>query len=369
MDHDLAHVSLLTLTPISKRGKPLSTTPEPDELRELRAALRSALAVPDGDAPPAPVTDWRSDWPRLVDLGLPGLCVPEDRGGAGNRADAAVVAAVVVGAALHGAPLAGLVTAAALLGGADHAGASALLEDVLTGARACVFAPHHGGSDTGTANGTSTATATVAGAESADALLLLDPRTGGLLLAPEPTAWSLTPSPSGDFDRTRTVGSAVVRLDACTALASPRPDALQLYRLLLAADALGGLEQSLARAVAYSGQRSAFGKVLGGFQAVQHRLVDHTIRVRGLSLALTEAARHLTDGTPGAARAVLLAESAISTHTVRILHDLVQLTGGIGFTWEHGLHLFERRAQADALLAANPRRARHDLAALEGWTR
>jgi alkylation response protein AidB-like acyl-CoA dehydrogenase len=87
-----------------------------------------------------------------------------------------------------------------------------------------------------------------------------------------------------------------------------------------------------------------------------------------MALAVAEAARLLTAQDTGAARAVLIAEAAVSTHAVGILHDLVQLTGGIGFTWEHGLHLFERRAQVDALLAGNPRRALVDLAATEGWT-
>ena len=62
-----------------------------------------------------------------------------------------------------------------------------------------------------------------------------------------------------------------------------------------------------------------------------------------------------------------LAEASVSSAAGHVLHDLVQLTGAIGFTWEYGLHFFERRIHQDARLAANPRRALQQLADLEGW--
>ena len=101
---------------------------------------------------------------------------------------------------------------------------------------------------------------------------------------------------------------------------------------------------------------SAFGRPIGGFQAVQHRLVDHTVRVRGMQLVVTEAARALTAADSDAPRAVTLAELAVSAGAVHVLHDLLQLTGAIGFTWEYGLHRYERRAHHDARLVGNPRR-------------
>ena len=63
------------------------------------------------------------------------------------------------------------------------------------------------------------------------------------------------------------------------------PTARDLFGLLLAADALGGTERVLDRTVAYAKDRQAFGRAIGGFQAVQHRLADHAVRVRGMSLA------------------------------------------------------------------------------------
>jgi alkylation response protein AidB-like acyl-CoA dehydrogenase len=101
---------------------------------------------------------------------------------------------------------------------------------------------------------------------------------------------------------------------------------------------------------------------------VQHRLVDHAVALRGMSLLADEAAALLAVGAAGADRAVLLAEASVAAQALPLLHDLVQLTGAIGFTWEYGLHVYERRAHLNARLGRNPRRARRLLAGTEGWT-
>ena len=102
---------------------------------------------------------------------------------------------------------------------------------------------------------------------------------------------------------------------------------------------------------------------------MQHRLADHAIRVRGLSLAVREAAVLLAEGAPDAHRRVALAELGVHGAVGHVLHDLLQLTGGIGFTWEYGLHHAQRRAHQDARLGANPRSAQQALAEIEGWVR
>jgi alkylation response protein AidB-like acyl-CoA dehydrogenase len=146
---------------------------------------------------------------------------------------------------------------------------------------------------------------------------------------------------------------------------------VRLRGLLLAGDALGGVQRMLDRTVAYAGERIAFGRPIGAFQAVQHRLVDHAVRVRGLSLLAAEAAAAMTadpDGTdPAADRASLLAEAAVARDAVAVLHDLLQLTGAIAFTWEHGLHHFERRAHVSARVGGGSRRALRALAVHAGW--
>ncbi|MCM3884545.1 acyl-CoA dehydrogenase, partial [Frankia sp. R82] len=76
------------------------------------------------------------------------------------------------------------------------------------------------------------------------------------------------------------------------------------------------------------------------------------------------------DGAAGAderRRWVSLAGASVSSGAPHLLHDLVQLTGGIGFTWEYGLHFHERRVRQNARLAANPRAALRSLVHSEGW--
>jgi alkylation response protein AidB-like acyl-CoA dehydrogenase len=87
-----------------------------------------------------------------------------------------------------------------------------------------------------------------------------------------------------------------------------------------------------------------------------------------MALVVAEAARLLGAGSPEARRSVALAQLSVSSEAGHILHDLVQLTGAVGFTWEHGLHFYVRRAHQDARLAAGPRAAVRSLATMEGWT-
>ncbi len=314
--------------------------------------------MPDGDSPPAVDPEWHDTWPQLAELGITGLCVPAAAGGFGLRADAAAVVASQLGAALHGSPFAALTASAYALAHADDSTSTDLVAGIVAGEKICSFGRLHG---------TDGRAFAVCGAAHADALLLLDDTTGNALLAADRSAWSERKT-RPVFDVTRACADVTIDLDACRPVQTT-VDPWPLYDLLLAADALGGVHRSLDRAIIYSRQREAFGRPIGGFQAVQHRLVDHTVRTRGMALAVNEAARTLTAGSPAADQSVTVASLAVSEGAVRILHDLVQLTGGIGFTWEHGLHLFERRAHADAVFAANPRRAVRALAVEQGWCR
>jgi alkylation response protein AidB-like acyl-CoA dehydrogenase len=338
-----------------------------EDLRQLRDALRGTLGTAKRDGPPVVDPAWRDTWPGLAELGVTGFCVPEAKGGFGFDAAAAVTAARELGAALHGAAFAGITASSHVLAhGAGGAGVD-VLADVLTGGRLCAFGVLDGSatvSDDGRVSGTARL---VDGGPDADAAVLVDPATGQAVLLDDPQAWRVDPLPLA-FDVTRSCGDVVVDGAPGHRIEGAAVDrARRLHGLLLAADALGGVERILDRTVAYAKERVAFGRPIGGFQAVQHRLVDHTITVRGMALAVADAARALTAGAADARRRVVLAELAVSGSAVHVLHDLLQLTGGIGFTWEHGLHLYERRAHHDARLVGNPRAAVRALAAVEGW--
>ncbi|OAA27911.1 acyl-CoA dehydrogenase [Frankia sp. EI5c] len=294
--------------------------------------------------------------------------MPEEQGGFGLRADVAAAAAMELGAALHPSPFAGLTASAYALahtaGGPDtgHAGTSdaaagELLADLLAGSRICAF---------GRLRPDGRVAYLVDGAPEAEALLLLDTTRDELLLLTDPRDWAADPS-RHRFDISRSCADITVRPGRGHRLPAPAHTAA-LYELLLAADAVGGTRRVLDRTVAYAGQRQAFGRPIGGFQAVQHRLAEHAVRVRGLTLVVAEAARGFGTDPRETARSVALASLSVSSGASSILHDLLQLTGAIGFTWEYGLHLFQRRVHQDARLAANPRAAARSLADTEGWT-
>ncbi len=331
-------------------------TTDEDDLRQLRDAVRGILGTAV-DATPGVDLEWRRSWIPLAELGLTALCVPERSGGFGFEVAAAVATTRELGAALHASPFAGLVTSAHVLGRAGDEQGAEILAGIISGELVCAF---------GRVDPSRAVARMVDGAPDADALVLIEPSSGQVVLVTDAATWRVE-QPAHAFDVTRTCGDVVVAAGAGRALTGP-PSAGLLYRLLLSADALGGVERLVERTVAYARNRIAFGRPIGAFQAVQHRLVDHTIRVRGMALAVTEAAGRLAAGAPDAERHVAIAELAVTTGAVHVLHDLLQLTGAIGFTWEYGLHLYERRAHHDAHLVANPRAAVRSLAVVEGWS-
>ncbi len=346
------------------------------ELGDLRDTLRRALQTSAVDGPPTPDPDWRATWADLAGLGLVALCVPEDLGGFGSEVTAALVVGRELGAALHGGPYAGAVVAAmAIAHGMADPQRGGVLAAIAAGGELPTVALLDPGavidaSAPSDASGNGVLVdglaRTVAGAHEADAFLVI----GADALAYVKRTERCHLVADHGFDVTRSC--ADVRFERAPGLAVSsdhtfRARAEVLLGLLLAADALGGLERTMARTVAHTRTRHAFGRPIGGFQAVQHRLVDHVVAVRGMVLLAEQAAEQLTLGVPSAHRSALLTQAAVASGAVAILHDLLQLTGAIGFTWEYGLHLYERRAHLDARLARNPRRAQIALATLEGW--
>jgi alkylation response protein AidB-like acyl-CoA dehydrogenase len=122
-------------------------------------------------------------------------------------------------------------------------------------------------------------------------------------------------------------------------------DALAVHR---AFDALGGAARLLEMTVAYAGQREQFGAAIGSFQAVKHHCANMAVGVEAGRAALWAGALAL-DGAPddvrsrAASAAVAYAKSAAS----QVAGTALQVHGGIGFTWEHDLHLFLRRIKVD----------------------
>jgi alkylation response protein AidB-like acyl-CoA dehydrogenase len=133
---------------------------------------------------------------------------------------------------------------------------------------------------------------------------------------------------------------------------------------MLAAEQLGLAQRCLDMTVAYVKERHQFGRPVGSFQAVKHRLADLWAAVAQARAASRYAAATLAAGGEDAPLAVALAKSACCEAAVTAAQECVQLHGGIGFTWEHPAHLYLKRAKAASLTYGTPAVHRAAIASL-----
>jgi alkylation response protein AidB-like acyl-CoA dehydrogenase len=115
-----------------------------------------------------------------------------------------------------------------------------------------------------------------------------------------------------------------------------------------AADAFGASARALEMSVEYAKVRRQFGHPIGSFQAVKHRLADALVDVEGMRSSTYYAAWCVATGDSEAALAASMAKAWCSDASRRVTGAALQVHGGIGFTWDHDLHLFLKRAQLDA---------------------
>jgi alkylation response protein AidB-like acyl-CoA dehydrogenase len=154
--------------------------------------------------------------------------------------------------------------------------------------------------------------------------------------------------------------SRVVADDA----AGPLRGCLLTGAALLAAEQVGIAAWCLEATVAHLRERRQFGRVVGGFQALKHRLADLYAEVEGATAAARYAVAALVAGDPDGAVAVVVAQSYCADVAVHAAEEAVQLHGGLGMTWEHPAHLHLKRAKADQLLLGTPEAHRARLAHL-----
>jgi alkylation response protein AidB-like acyl-CoA dehydrogenase len=178
-----------------------------------------------------------------------------------------------------------------------------------------------------------------------------------------------TRMPLSTMDQTRR--QAAVRLDAAPARAVAGSDdarrvidyALATGAALLAAEQVGVAQHMLDLTVAYAKDRMQFGRPIGSFQAVKHRLADMLVLVEHARSAAYHAAWAIQDGTDDPALAASIAQAVCSEAAYRVAADAIQLHAGIGFTWEHQAHLYYKRAVTDAALLGSAAAHRNRIAA------
>jgi alkylation response protein AidB-like acyl-CoA dehydrogenase len=357
-----------------------------EEEDELRDSLRAMLA---GRSPVDQVlanceqgaSHNAALWRVLArDMGLAGLAVPEQYGGAGaslreaavvveelGRAVApvpylgsAVVATTVARAVDDGELLAALGTGEAVAALAVPFATAPTAPTVPAGAAPSAGFRASGGVITGQATG-------VADALAADILLV--PTAEGLFAVPMSAA-GVERRAVLSLDLTRPLADVLLRDAPGRLVASgPRADqavaaGLTAGAALLASEQLGIAEWCLATTVSYLTSRYQFGRPVGSFQALKHRLADVWVDITQARAAARYAAVCVADDDPDAAVATALAQAYCGPMAVHAAEECVQLHGGIGFTWEHPAHLFLKRAKADAIGFGTADRHRSALAEL-----
>ncbi|WP_040339516.1 acyl-CoA dehydrogenase family protein [Candidatus Blastococcus massiliensis] len=335
------------------------------DLLAARSEASTVVGVYDGDRS---VVDplWRA---LAGDLGLAGLLVPEERGGAGASAREAAVVLEELGRAAAPVPFltSSVVATTVLLAAGPGGPADELLAGLAAGERtaALVLPLSVGPGDevpglTVDGDGRISGSArSVAGALEADVLLVPVTSGGGTAVHAVPAADARI-EPVVSLDMTRQL--ADVTLDGISGQELLGADAggeairggLDMGAALLASEQLGVAQWCLTTTIAYLKDRRQFGRVVGGYQAIKHRLADLYAAVESAAAAARYAAATAAEGDPDSAVATAVAQSFCSDVAVKAAEEAVQLHGGIGMTWEHPAHLYLKRAKADQIAFGTP---------------
>ncbi|MFG2025435.1 acyl-CoA dehydrogenase family protein [Streptomyces sp. NPDC048825] len=363
---------------------------ETEEQRQLRTVLRDFYTEASGpeDVRKHLVTPRGYDevlWTRLAgEIGVHGLAVPEEYGGAGFTFAELAVALEESGRALYCAPLLPTVALAApaLLHSGDRAACERYLPRIADGTLTATVAGFDAdGPDSMNVTAEQAGSGWVlrgredfvldgAGAD----LILVRAQTpaGPTLFACEPAPDSCHRTPRRVLDETRRQALVEFRGAPATTVGTAEGTEATISATLdtglaaLAAEQVGGSGHALDATVEFAAQRHQFGRPIGSFQAVKHRLADVLVALE----AARSASAYATACTAAASPQLPVAACAaavVCSETFRLATaEYVQLHGGIGFTWEHPAHLYVRRARSGEVLFGTTDRHRVRLAELIG---
>jgi alkylation response protein AidB-like acyl-CoA dehydrogenase len=352
------------------------------EQRELRESVRRFLAER------APLSQVRKlmdtadamdigVWRQAADqLGLQGIAIGEEYGGAGfSFAEQAIVLEELGGALYTGPYLASAVLAATAVGASEDEGARRdLLPGIASGERVATLAFTE---DDGSWSPDSVRLAAaknghgwrldghksfVLDGHGADLILAVaatDADSSGpaapSLFAVDGTAAGLSRRVLPTLDQTRRLARCEFSDVPARLIGSPGAGraalehTLDVAAIALAAEQLGGAQRALDMAVGYAKVRQQFGRAIGSFQAIKHRCADLLLEVESLRSAVGYAAAAVAEGSGEVPVLASLVKAYASEVYSRVAAENIQIHGGIGFTWEHDAHLYLKRAKASEL--------------------
>jgi len=294
-------------------------------------AVRAARDVEQGN-PDA----WRTAYTGLAQLGIFGVALPEECGGAGGTVDDLCAMVDEAAAALVPGPVA-TTAVATLVVPSSHA---ELLEALASGERTAGLAlSAELNSDGGRASGTAEF---VLGADAGGVLLL---PAGDHFLLVDATADGVTVEPLTPTDFSRPLARVVLADAPAEVLPVSRRRVEDLAATVQAAEAAGLARWTLQTAAEYAKVREQFGKPIGSFQAIKHMCAEMLLRSEQVAVAAGDAANAANDSDdPQLSIAAAVAAAAGIEFAKANAKDCIQVLGGIGITWEHDAHLYLRRA-------------------------
>jgi acyl-CoA dehydrogenase len=299
-------------------------------------------------------------WKRLAgELGLTGLAIDERHDGMGGSVAEVAIAAEELGRVLLPVPYLSTALAGAVLGEGDPATAALFLPGIASGALTAGFA--FAGDITVTDGRISGVAEHILDGAEAGLFLV---RVGDALHAVRAADAAVTAV--GTLDQTRSQATVAFRSAPALATGADPQRAEELMRVLLAAESVAAAEHCLEVTIAHLKSRKQFGRPIGKFQALKHRCADLAVEV---SAARATAQAAVTAATSAPGRLPVLAPLA-KRYCVDVYYhvtaEMIQLHGGIGFTWEHEAHRYFKRAKTSQLLLGTPAELRRLVAQRAG---
>ncbi len=292
-------------------------------------------------------------WNEIAELGWPGIFIEEDHGGQGLGAVELVILQEELGYALAPTPFFSNAAAGFLI---QQAGSDEQKERWLPGIAS------------GEARGT------VGVVSNGEAVLVPDADSAAVIVLVDGESASAVEAGSAEVESRDTIDSTrrfsrVFANGGGEQLGGDVQAGLDRAEIALAAELVGISQWALETAVAYAKERKQFDRPIGAYQAVAHRCAQMMLETEGARSAVYYAGWTADNEPDTTALAASMAKAYAADAGWRVTASSLQVHGGIGFTWEHDLHFFLKRARTDGHLLGSARSHRDRVAELAGLSR
>jgi len=324
-----------------------------DEQREIKSTAHEFLAsrfkpehVRELAGSESPYSE--EDWKAFSDLGWPGIAIAEEHGGEGLGTVELIILQEELGYFCAPSPF------------IANAYAGAVIEAAGSDSQKAEWLP---GIASGEARGSAELTCDpepILGAAAGASILVMANGEGAKLIKPEDAELERIDM----IDATRAYFR--VKAEGGEDMPGKISHAGSVGQIALAAELVGVAQRALDMSVEYAKERQQFGRPIGAYQAVSHRLAEMLWEVEE-ARSLTYSAAWAADADPDLVPiAASMAKARASDAATSVTHNAIQTLGGIGFTWEHDIHFFLKRARVSAQMLGSARAHRDTVASLVG---